>query len=195
MYTKEETTLKQMPRVNFYIKDFHGIRFIGDREKINKNFGKKLTRFDDQCLYDEIRYSRIGNYSMTFSRDTEFVPRIGELIQLDTSIGGGVELYTILFGENPRILEIFPKLNGETKNSNEYKNRLCEAIKKFTPQLAKSLKPDSITDVEKLVHKFLWPMHRLNFRVTDVKNILNPIRGRVDICVYLELEQPDEGVK
>lgn len=193
MYQEEEkTVLKHVPRVNFYIKDFHGIRFIGDKSLFNKE-EEKLTEFQDRFLYSRIRYRRRDDeYSMTFSQETEFIPRIGELIELDNSIRGGVKQNTVLFGENPKILEIFPKLKGETKNSKEYKNRLCEAIKKFTPQLAKDLKPNSITDFEKFIHYFLWPMDRLRFRVVDIKHILNPLRGRIDTCVYLELEQPKE---
>ena len=112
-----EKTLKQVSRVNFYIKDFCGIKFIGD-EREREETRKSLEKFADKFLFDSICCGGPKGYSMTFSRNTEYIPRIGELIELDTSSSNGlVEYLTILFGENPRILEIFPKLKGEIKDT------------------------------------------------------------------------------
>jgi hypothetical protein len=184
-----EKTVKQVSRVNFYIKDFCGIKFIGDereREEIRKSLGK----FADKFLFDSsICCGGPKGYSMTFSRNTEYIPRIGELIELDTSSDGVVENLTVLFGENPRILEIFPKLKGEIKDSKEYRARLYEACKKFDPEGVRihNLTPKS--DFEDYIDFLRWPHEHLTFRVININNILNPIRNRVDICVFLELEQ------
>lgn len=190
---KTEKTLKQVSRVNFYIKDFCGIRFIGD-EKEKEEIEKSLERFDDKCLFG----SRIcgggpKGYSMTFSRDTEYIPRIGELIEIDPSYRGGLYDLTVLFGESPRILKIFPKLKGETKYSEEYRSRLYEACKKFDPEgiRIRNLTPKS--NSEDFIGLFRWPSYHLNFRITDIKNILNPIRNRIDTCIFLELERTKNG--
>jgi hypothetical protein len=184
-----EKTLKQVSRVNFYIKDFCGIKFIGD-EREREEIRKSLEKFADKVLFDNrICWGGPKGYSMTFSRNTEYIPRIGELIELDTSSGGCVEYLTILFGENPKILEIFPKLKGEIKDSKEYRVRLYEACKKFDPEGVRihNLTPKS--DFEDYIGFLRWPHEHLTFRVININNILNPIRNRVDICVFLELEQ------
>lgn len=187
-----EKTVKQVSRVNFYIKDFCGIKFIGD-EKEKEEIERSLENFIDKFLFS----SRIcgggpKGYSMTFSRNIEYIPRIGELIEIDTLESGGSRDLKILFGERLRILNIFPKLKGETKNSLEYRIRLFEACKKFDPEGVRihNLTPKS--DFRDYCHFFWWPGHDLKFRITDIKNILNPIRNRVDICVFLELEQSRE---
>ena len=75
----------------------------------------------------------------------------------------------------------------------EYRNRLYEACKKFDSEGVRihDLTPKS--DFKDYLYFFLWPGHDLKFRIIDVKNILNPIRNRIDTCIFLELERPKNG--